>query len=77
MLKKLTLALAAGGLMILAAPANADITSGTNSLLGGNQILNDAVNVPVNVCGNSVAVFGQATAGCKGGAHVDTDDDRH
>ncbi|GIH98212.1 chaplin family protein [Planobispora takensis] len=42
-------------------------TSGANSVLGGNQA--DApVSIPVNVCGNAVALFGSSDAGCKGGA---------
>jgi hypothetical protein len=44
-------------------------TSGNRSLLGGNQI-NASVNAPVNVCGNAIAVFGSAQAGCAGGATV-------
>jgi hypothetical protein len=42
-------------------------TSGNGSILGGNQ-LNAPINLPVNVCGNAVAVLGSAAAGCKGGA---------
>jgi hypothetical protein len=44
-----------------------DTTSGSSSVLGGNQI-NVPVSIPVNVCGNAVAVAGGAFAGCKGGA---------
>src|SRR5918999_324349 len=49
--------------------AFADTTSGDQSLLGGNQI-NAPVSAPVNVCGNAIAVFGSAQAGCAGGATV-------
>jgi hypothetical protein len=49
--------------------AYADTTSGDFSVLGGNQV-NIPVSVPVNVCGNAVAVLGAADAGCKGGATV-------
>src|SRR5918999_4088082 len=42
-------------------------TSGRNSVLGGNQV-KAPVTAPVNVCGNSAAVFGDAVSGCKGGA---------
>ncbi|GIH93038.1 hypothetical protein Psi01_36680 [Planobispora siamensis] len=43
-------------------------TSGESSVGGGNQV--DApVNAPVDVCGNSVSVFGEAFSGCKGGSH--------
>ena len=44
-------------------------TSGNGSILGGNQA-NVPVNVPVDVCGNAVAVLGLADAGCVGGATV-------
>ncbi|RBQ21201.1 hypothetical protein DP939_00230 [Spongiactinospora rosea] len=44
-------------------------TSGDGSVLGGNQI--DApINAPINACGNSVAILGEADANCKGGATV-------
>ncbi|MEO3874191.1 chaplin family protein [Nonomuraea sp. B12E4] len=44
-------------------------TSGNASVLGGNQIT-APINAPVNLCGNAVAIFGDATAGCKGGSSV-------
>ncbi|RKS79837.1 small secreted domain DUF320 [Actinomadura pelletieri DSM 43383] len=44
-------------------------TSGMFSILGGNQI-HSPISVPVNVCGNAVAVLGIAAAKCKGGASV-------
>ncbi len=44
-------------------------TSGRHSVLGGNQI-NAPINVPINACGNSVALIGHALAGCRGGAGV-------
>ncbi|RJL31887.1 chaplin family protein [Bailinhaonella thermotolerans] len=45
-------------------------TSGKSSVLGGNQVT-APISAPINVCGNAVAIFGQAVAGCKGGASVD------
>ncbi|MGP4029310.1 chaplin family protein [Actinomadura sp. 3N407] len=45
-------------------------TSGNFSILGGNQVY-APISVPVNVCGNSVAVLGAARAQCKGGASVE------
>ncbi|SDL82620.1 Small secreted domain [Nonomuraea maritima] len=42
-------------------------TSGNGSVLGGNQV-NAPITAPVNICGNAVAIFGDATAGCKGGS---------
>lgn len=45
-------------------------TGGNFSILGGNQVI-APISIPVNVCGNAVAVVGIAGAGCKGGAEVD------
>ncbi|MGI5165618.1 chaplin family protein [Spirillospora sp. CA-253888] len=45
-------------------------TSGQSGVASGNQV-NAPVSVPVNACGNAVAIFGSADAGCKGGAKVD------
>ncbi|MFG2087516.1 chaplin family protein [Spirillospora sp. NPDC048824] len=44
-------------------------TSGNFSILGGNQVY-APISIPVNVCGNAVAVLGLAQAQCKGGASV-------
>ncbi|MGI5325489.1 chaplin family protein [Actinomadura nitritigenes] len=44
-------------------------TSGKHSVLGGNQV-NAPISVPVDVCGNAVAIIGKAEAGCKGGSTV-------
>jgi hypothetical protein len=49
---------------------NGNHTSGAFSILGGNQV-NAPISVPVNVCGNAIAVLGIASAQCKGGAWVD------
>ncbi|GAA1264788.1 hypothetical protein Psi02_63740 [Planotetraspora silvatica] len=49
--------------------AGGNVTSGRSSILGGNQIV-APITAPINACGNSVAIFGNATAGCKGGASV-------
>ncbi|GHE40232.1 hypothetical protein GCM10017673_48270 [Streptosporangium violaceochromogenes] len=49
--------------------AGGNTTSGRGSVLGGNQVV-APVTAPVNVCGNAVALFGGAFAGCKGGASV-------
>ncbi|MFC9971468.1 chaplin family protein [Spirillospora sp. NPDC127200] len=45
-------------------------TSGQSGVASGNQV-NAPVSVPVNACGNAVAIFGSAEAGCAGGAKVD------
>jgi hypothetical protein len=44
-------------------------TSGVHSLGGGNQV-NAPISAPVNACGNAIAIFGTADAGCKGGSSV-------
>ncbi|WP_329519097.1 chaplin family protein [Spirillospora sp. NBC_01491] len=44
-------------------------TSGRGSILGGNQI-EAPISVPVNACGNGVAVAGTAKGKCKGSATV-------
>ncbi|MFI7423482.1 chaplin family protein [Nonomuraea sp. NPDC049684] len=49
--------------------AGGNRTSGRSSALGGNQVI-APVNGPINICGNAVAVFGRAFAGCQGGASV-------
>ncbi|HEY7487853.1 MAG TPA: chaplin family protein [Streptosporangiaceae bacterium] len=72
MLKKIAatgvVASAAAGVMLLSAPAYAGAqTSGDASVLGGNQVI-APISIPVDVCGNAVAVIGVAGAGCQGGA---------
>ena len=74
MLKKLTaagiVAAAASGALLMASPANAGIdTNGSGGVLSGNQVI-VPVSIPVNVCGNSIAVIGISRAGCRGGASV-------
>ncbi|GGO26220.1 hypothetical protein GCM10010116_52630 [Microbispora rosea subsp. aerata] len=49
--------------------AGGNRTSGVHSIGGGNQVV-APITAPVNLCGNSIAVFGNATAGCRGGAFV-------
>ncbi|MEU8251992.1 chaplin family protein [Nonomuraea sp. NPDC048916] len=49
--------------------AGGNTTSGRSSVLGGNQVI-APISAPINVCGNSVAVFGEAFSGCKGGSSV-------
>ncbi len=51
-------------------PSSTWITSGDGSILGGNQVF-IPINVPIDVCGNAIAVLGIAgSAGCQGGASV-------
>lgn len=65
----------ASAVALMAAPAFASPgpvimnTSGNGSILGGNQIF-APISVPVNVCGNAIAILGIAGAGCEGGASV-------
>jgi hypothetical protein len=57
---------AAAGVLLTGAPAMADSnvsTSGNGSVLGGNQLVAD-LDVPINVCGNAIAVLGVAGASC-------------
>jgi len=59
-----------GGAAVMAGSAGGGWhTSGNHSILGGNQI-KIPIEIPVNVCGNALALLGDAFAGCKGGAHV-------
>src|SRR6266545_5461632 len=45
------------------ASTGSQTTSGSHSVLGGNQV-DIPVNVPVAVCGNAAAVLGRAMSGC-------------
>jgi hypothetical protein len=49
--------------------ASSLVTSGNGSVASGNQV-SAPVSVPVDICGNSVAVLGVAGAACNGGAAV-------
>ncbi|WP_336207489.1 chaplin [Nonomuraea sp. LPB2021202275-12-8] len=67
MFKKTMVVVGALAMLSLAAPAQADTTSGRSGVLSGNQIFLP-ITAPINVCGNAIAVIGLAFAGCKGGA---------
>ncbi|AFR08553.1 MULTISPECIES: chaplin family protein [Nocardiopsis] len=57
---------AAAGVLFAGSPAmaNSDVfTSGNGSILGGNQLVAD-LDVPINVCGNSIAILGVSGANC-------------
>jgi len=43
------------------------LTSGNLGVLNGTQAL-VPVQIPINICGNAIAVLGSAEAGCQGGA---------
>jgi hypothetical protein len=64
------LGLAVGGLLVTGTAAQADWTTGFNAgVLNGNQT-STTIQVPVNVCGNAIAVAGFASAICSGGAYA-------
>src|SRR5690349_9489156 len=64
------LGLAVGGLLITGTAAQADWTTGNNAgVLNGNQS-STTIQMPVNVCGNAIAVAGFASANCTGGAYA-------
>ncbi|MER6944395.1 chaplin [Nonomuraea sp. NPDC000554] len=67
MFKKTLVVAGALAMLSLAAPAYADDTSGDGGVLSGNQIF-APITVPIDVCGNAVAILGIAGAGCMGGA---------
>jgi hypothetical protein len=50
-------------------PEQASLQAGNLSVGSGNQV-QAPVSVPVDVCGNAVAVLGDSSAGCAGGATV-------
>jgi hypothetical protein len=62
----LTAAFTASGSAMALAGTGAG-TSGNSSILGGNQI-NVPISVPVSVCGNALALLGDAFDACQGGA---------
>jgi hypothetical protein len=74
-LKKLAaagvVAFASAGVLMTSSPAFAggNETSGDGGVLSGNQII-APISIPVDVCGNAVAILGIAGAGCEGGASV-------
>lgn len=57
---------AAAGVLFAGSPAMANsnaFTSGNGGILSGNQLIAD-LDVPVNVCGNSIALLGVSGANC-------------
>jgi hypothetical protein len=61
-------ALAMGGLALTGTAAHADWNSGPNvGFFNGNQS-STTIQTPVNICGNSLAIIGFASANCDGGA---------
>jgi len=64
-------AMATAGVLMTSAPAFAGgmDTSGNGGVLSGNQVY-APISIPVDVCGNAIAILGIAGAGCQGGASV-------
>jgi hypothetical protein len=60
---------ASGSAVALAGTGGGSTTSGNNSILGGNQI-RVPVSIPLDICGNALALLGDAFGGCRGGASV-------
>jgi hypothetical protein len=58
-----------GGAKINDSGEGGQTTDGTGGVLAGNQV-NAPISIPVNVCGNAVAVAGDSVGGCEGGALV-------
>jgi hypothetical protein len=57
-----------GGATATGGTGDVTANSGFNSgILSGNQV-NSLVQIPINVCGNAVGLFGNAEAHCKGGS---------
>jgi hypothetical protein len=70
------LATSACAVGLMAAPAFASTTNNVHVYNYGNlSILNEntvniRVTIPIDVCGNAIAVLGKAQASCQGGAGV-------
>ncbi|SNR35291.1 chaplin family protein [Actinomadura mexicana] len=58
-----------GGAKVKGSGQGGQTTDGTGGVLAGNQV-KAPISVPVNACGNAVAVVGGALAGCDGGSKV-------
>jgi ChpA-C len=63
---------ATAGVLMTSSPAFAggdNVTSGDGGVLSGNQVI-APISIPIDVCGNAIAILGIAGAGCQGGASV-------
>ena len=71
-------AVAAGTVLLAGGAAQAStpdmVSAGNNGLLNGTQLL-APIQVPIDICGNAIAVAGVAGAGCDGGSSADLGDD--
>jgi hypothetical protein len=74
-LKKLAatgaVAFATAGVLMTSSPAFAggNDTDGEGGVLSGNQFI-EPISIPIDICGNAVAIIGLASARCEGGASV-------
>jgi hypothetical protein len=64
-----SIAAAAAALPAAAFAATGPTTSGNGSVASGNQVI-IPINIPIDVCGNALALLGASTATCNGGASV-------
>jgi ChpA-C len=64
-----SIAAAATALPAAAFAATGPTTSGNGAVASGNQVI-IPITIPINVCGNAVALLGASTAVCDGGASV-------
>ncbi|MEU5994848.1 chaplin family protein [Spirillospora sp. NPDC047418] len=58
-----------GGAKATGGGKSGQVTDGAHGVIAGNQV-NAPISVPVDVCGNAVAIAGDAVAGCEGGSVV-------
>ena len=64
-------ALSAGFLLAGTAAAHAEDTTSHNVGIGNGTQIDAHVQAPIDVCGNAIALLGNASAGCVGGAWAD------
>jgi hypothetical protein len=58
------------GMPAFASPQHVHVTNIKNVAFFSGNTVNKSISIPVDVCGNAVAVFGFAEASCQGGAGV-------
>jgi hypothetical protein len=58
------------GASAFASPQNVHVTNIRNVPFFSENTVDRPISIPVDVCGNAVAVFGFAEASCQGGAGV-------
>jgi hypothetical protein len=58
-----------GGAKVTDRGTGGQTVGGSHGVIAGNQV-NAPISIPVDVCGNAVAIAGDAVAGCEGGSVV-------